>query len=90
MGPLFFASESGAIGEDYFVVEYAAIVVGEDGGGFVGDYGVFEFGAGEIADGFESAPVGFDEDFGFVFVVAEGDGGAEIAGDLAELWQNRF
>ena len=91
MGPLFFfMPESGAIGEDYFVVENLAVEIGEEGGCFVGDYGVAEVVTGETADGVEGAPVGFDEDFGFIFVVAEGDGGSEIAGNLAKLWENRF
>ena len=68
----------------------AAVEAGKQGGSFGGDDGGFEVGAGEVADGFEGAPGGLDEDFDFAFEVAMGDGGSEIAGDAAEFGQNIF
>ena len=54
----------------------------------IGDDGGFEVGAGEVADGFEGTPVGFDNDFDFAFEVAKGNGGSEVPGDAAKLGHN--
>ena len=73
------------IGYGNFVVADAAVEVGEQGGGFVGDNSGFEVGAGEVADGFEGTPSGFDEDFDFAFAAAMGNSGSEVARDAPEL-----
>ena len=48
-----------------FVVAHAAVVVGEEGGGFGGDYREFAVGASEGVDGGEGLPVSGDDDFDF-------------------------
>ena len=63
----------------------AAIEAGEQRCGFIGDDGGFEVGAGEGADGFKSAPGGFDDDFDFVFQVTSGNVGSEVARNLSEF-----
>ena len=77
-----------AINYDDFVMVGAAVEVGEQGGGFVGDNSGFEVGAGEVADGFQGTPGGFDDDFDFAFAAAMGNGGSEVARDAAKLGQN--
>ena len=71
-----------------FVMVDATVEVSEQGGGFATDDGGFEVGAGEVADGFEGTPQGFNEDFDFAFEAAKGNGGFQVARDAAELGQN--
>src|SRR4029077_17092834 len=66
----------------------AAVEAGEQGGGFRGDDGGFEVGAGEIADGFERVPVGLDDDFDFALRAAKRNRGSQIAGNTAKFGQN--
>src|SRR5260370_37898762 len=66
----------------------ATVEILEQGGGLVGDVGGFEVGAGEVADGVEGSPVGFDDNFDFVFEAAKGCRRSEVARDAAKLGQN--
>ena len=84
------ASELRAIGNGYLRMGDAAVEIHEQRDGFVGDYGGFEIGAGEVTDGFEGAPGGLDDDFSFAFEAPMGDGGSEVAGDAVEFGQNVF
>src|SRR2546422_526936 len=68
----------------------AAVETGEQGGGLIGDDGGFEVGAGEVADGFEGTPIGFDDDFDFVFAAGEAKRSSPITGDAAELGEKDF
>ena len=68
----------------------AAVETGEQGGGLIGDDGGFEVGAGEVADGFEGTPIGFDDDFDFVFAAGKTNRSSQVAGDAAKLGQNVF
>src|SRR5260370_40473367 len=68
----------------------AAIETGEQGGGFGSDDGGFEIGTGEIANGVEGAPGGFDDDFDFVFGAAKRDLGSQVSRDAAKFGQNAF
>src|SRR6266403_484742 len=68
----------------------AAIETGEQGGSLVGDDGGFEVGTGEIVNGVEGVPGGFDGDFDFVLEASSGNGGSEIAGDAAKVGQHIF
>ena len=68
----------------------AAVEILEQGGGWGGDDGGFEVGAGEGADGFEGTPGGFDDDFDFAFEATMGDNGSEVARDAAKFGQNAF
>src|ERR1700682_3228231 len=73
-----------------FVVTDATVEIGEHGGSLVSDDGGFKVGAGEVADGFEGTPSGFDLDLDFPFEAAKGNGGSEVSRDAAELGQNIF
>src|SRR5260370_41023463 len=66
----------------------ATVEILEQGGGLGGDDGGFEVGAGEVADGFEGSPVGFDDNFDFVFEAAKGCRPSEVARDGAKLGEN--
>ena len=79
---------SKAIRDGDFQVAHASVEVDEQRGGLIGDDGGFEVGAGEVADGFEGTPHGFNEDFDFAFEAAKGNGGFQVARDAAELGQN--
>src|SRR5712664_4670823 len=68
----------------------ATIEVGQQGGGFVGDDGGLEVGAGEVADGIEGTPGGLDHDFDLAFDAPEGNGGSQVARDAAELGYNVY
>src|SRR6266436_549143 len=66
----------------------AAVEAGEERGGFGWDHGGFEVGTGKVADGFEGTPVGFDDDFDFVFTMAKRNRRSQVAWDAAKLGQN--
>ena len=79
---------SKAIRDGDFQVAHASVEVDEQRGGLIGDDGGFEVGAGEVADGFEGMPSGPNDDLNFVFELAKGNGGSEVARDAAKLGQN--
>jgi hypothetical protein len=81
---------SKAIRDGDFKVAHASVEVDEQRGGLIGDDGGFEVGAGEVADGFEGTPGGFDDDFDFAFEAAKGNGGSDVARDVAKLGHNVF
>src|SRR5260370_40343644 len=66
----------------------AAVEVGEQGSCLAGDDGGFEVGAGAVADGFEGSPVGFDDNFDFVFEAAKGYRRSAVGRDAAKLRQH--
>ena len=66
----------------------AAVETGEQGGGLIGDDGGFEVGAGEVADGFEGTPIGFDDDFDFAFEAPKENSGTQVTMRAAKLGQD--
>src|SRR5216684_7594127 len=79
-----------SIDYDNFGMLDAAVEAGEECGSFRRDDGGFEVGAGEIADGIEGTPGGFDEDFDSGYSAAKRNRGSQIAGDAAKFGQNVF
>ena len=79
---------SKAIRDGDFQVAHASVEVDEQRGGLIGDDGGFEVGAGEVADGLEGTPGGFDDDFDFAFEAAKRNAGSDVARDAAKLGQN--
>src|SRR5260370_36622889 len=71
-------------------MEDSPVKAPKQGSGLWCDYCGFEVGAGEVADGVEGTPIGFDDDFDFTCEMAKGNGCAQVPRNAAKFGQNIF